>query len=288
MRTFSLSLFRVAVLALALAWGARPVEAQVIGTYAWQLQPYCNLVRLTVAASGGTYLVDGYDDQCGAPTRASVTGTAIPNPNGTIEVGLTIVVSPAGRPVHVSATVNPATLSGTWSDNTGASGAFVFTAGAATGGSPRPLPSAAIGPMGPQGPAGPQGPQGPPGVPGSSTGPGAVPVAAYDYYMNTTLSQNYDFGQMYLHTTGTAGTFQFCRPIASGSAAMPYVRYVNGARATGSLSAGSCVAVTVGSGGDFQIYMRRTAVFGVHAGDGGGADQNYTLLGLSQFTPAPN
>ena len=54
-------------------------EAQPIGTFSWQLQPFCNVVTVTVTQQGGVYTLDGYDDQCGAPTVASVVGTAIPN-----------------------------------------------------------------------------------------------------------------------------------------------------------------------------------------------------------------
>ena len=61
------------LLALALAvglGGASWAEAQSLGTFQWQLQPYCNLVTVTVTQNGGLYTLDGYDDQCGAPTRA--------------------------------------------------------------------------------------------------------------------------------------------------------------------------------------------------------------------------
>ena len=58
--------------------------------------------------------------------------------DGTIGLGLTIVGSPDGSPVHVNATINLATLGGTWRDSAGHTGAFVFTPGAGAGGSPRP------------------------------------------------------------------------------------------------------------------------------------------------------
>jgi hypothetical protein len=129
--------------ALALAWGlggASAVEAQSLGTFRWQLQPYCNIVNVTVTQNGGLYTLDGYDDQCGAPTRASVVGTAIPNPNGSITLGFTIVTTPDGTPVHVQTPLNLATLGGPWSDSAGHAGTLVFTPGAGTGGSPRPAP----------------------------------------------------------------------------------------------------------------------------------------------------
>ena len=34
-------------------------EAQTIGTFNWQLQPFCNIVSLTVSLSGPGYTLDG-------------------------------------------------------------------------------------------------------------------------------------------------------------------------------------------------------------------------------------
>jgi hypothetical protein len=132
--------------ALALAMILTPVltSAQTIGTFRWQLQAFCNVVTLTVTQNSGIFTLDGFDDQCGAATRAPVTGLAAPNPNGTIELGLNIVVSPSGAPVHVATAISPATLGGTWRDSTGATGNFVFTPGNGTGGSPRPVPTATV------------------------------------------------------------------------------------------------------------------------------------------------
>ncbi len=137
------------LLALALAvglGGASWAEAQSLGTFQWQLQPYCNLVTVTVTQNGGLYTLDGYDDQCGAPTRASVVGTAVPNPNGTITLGFTIVTTPDGTPVHVQTALSLATLGGPWSDSAGHTGTLVFTPGAGTGGAPRPAPITTLAP----------------------------------------------------------------------------------------------------------------------------------------------
>lgn len=133
--------------ALALAIGvaaAGEATAQSLGTFRWQLQPYCNVVNLTVTQNGGLYTLDGYDDQCGAPTRASAVGTAVPNPNGSITIGFSIVTTPGGVPVHVQTAIDLGSLGGTWSDSAGHSGAFVFTPGAGNGGSARPVPTAGV------------------------------------------------------------------------------------------------------------------------------------------------
>ena len=112
--------------------------AQPLGTFRWQLQPYCNVVVVTVVQQGGQYQLDGTEDRCGATTRSSVRGLAFLNPDGSIGFGLT-TVPPDGRAVTIGATISLATLSGTWQAAGGAfSGTFVFTPGAGTGGSPLP------------------------------------------------------------------------------------------------------------------------------------------------------
>ena len=114
-------------------------DAQPLGTFRWQLQPYCNVVTAIVTQNGAIYTVDGYDDQCGAAQRAPLVGLATPNPDGTIGFGLNVVTVPGGRGVQIDARITLATLGGTWSDSAGNSGTFAF--GASTGGSPRPAPT---------------------------------------------------------------------------------------------------------------------------------------------------
>lgn len=119
------------------------VAAQTIGTFRWQQLPYCNVVTLTVVQSGSAYLLDGVDDQCGAPRRASMSGVAFPNPDGSIGFGLTAVTNGAGlggAPLHIDVTIALATVSGTWRDNTGGAGNWTFLTGAPAAGSPRPAP----------------------------------------------------------------------------------------------------------------------------------------------------
>jgi hypothetical protein len=128
---------------LSLTLGLAPVTAgaQTLGTYRWQLQPYCNVLTVTVVQQGGQYTIDGTDDQCGATQKASVRGMAFPNTLGTIGFGLTIVTAPGGAPVHVDAAILISTLNGVWEDSAGNNGTLIFTPGAGVGGSPRPLPS---------------------------------------------------------------------------------------------------------------------------------------------------
>lgn len=114
-------------------------NAQPIGTFSWQLQPFCNRVTVNVTQNGGIYTADGYDDQCGGPQRAPLVGLGTPNPDGTIGFGLHIVTVPGGRGVQVDARITLAALGGSWADSAGNSGTFAFAAN--TGGNPRPAPS---------------------------------------------------------------------------------------------------------------------------------------------------
>lgn len=127
---------------LTLALVPTGVGAQPIGIFRWQLQPFCNVITVTVTQVGGIYRLEGTDDLCGAGAdQASVVGTAFVNPDSGIGFGLNVVSSPEGRPAPLSAEVSLATLSGTWRDGAGNTGPFVFTPGAGTGGSVRPVPA---------------------------------------------------------------------------------------------------------------------------------------------------
>ncbi|MGE0360331.1 MAG: tail fiber domain-containing protein [Vicinamibacterales bacterium] len=137
--------FHLGALALSIGLVAQSASAQSLGTFRWQLQPYCNVVTVNVVQQGAVYTVDGHDDQCGAPQRAPLVGLATPNPDGTIGFGLNVVTVPGGRGVQIDARIALATLSGTWRDSAGNSGTFAF--GASTGGSPRPLPTTAASPI---------------------------------------------------------------------------------------------------------------------------------------------
>ncbi|MEZ5285002.1 MAG: hypothetical protein R2712_09385 [Vicinamibacterales bacterium] len=126
---------------------APSAAAQSLGAFRWQFQPYCNVVTLQVTQVGSVYRLEGFDDQCGAGRdQASAVGTAFLNPDGSIGFGLTIVAVPGGAPVHVEAAIALSTLSGTWHDVSGATGAFVLTPGAPAPGYPRALPGPLVPP----------------------------------------------------------------------------------------------------------------------------------------------
>jgi hypothetical protein len=128
---------------LGLLWVSVPVSAQPLGTFRWQIQPYCNVLTLTVVQQGGNFTLDGTDDRCGLSRLASAVGIAYFNPNGTVSFGLTEVM-PGGLAIHMDATIDVSSLSGTWRDSGGSLGTLVFTPGAGVGGPLRSVPSAAV------------------------------------------------------------------------------------------------------------------------------------------------
>ena len=130
--------------AATLIAAAAVADAQSLGTFHWQLAPYCNVIAVEVTQTGASYTLDGFDDQCGAATRAAATGVVVVNPSGTLELGLAIVTSPGGEPVHVTSTIDLGSLGGAWSDSLGNTGTLVFVSGGPGSGSPRPPGSAAL------------------------------------------------------------------------------------------------------------------------------------------------
>jgi len=123
---------------------APSASAQVLGSFAWQMQPYCNVVTLTLTSTPAGYTLDGIDDQCAAANKASAVGVASFNAGGLVNVNLTVVTAPSGKAVHVAAVVSPATGSGTWTDSVGNSGTFAL--GGSTPGLPvRPFPASGLG-----------------------------------------------------------------------------------------------------------------------------------------------
>ena len=109
-------------------------SAQPLGTFTWQLQPFCNRVTVNVRQDGAVYTLDGFDDQCGAARRAPLTGLATLNPDGSVGLGLAIVTG-NGQPVHVDAQIALGSLSGPWTDSAGNSGQLAL--GGSLPGAPR-------------------------------------------------------------------------------------------------------------------------------------------------------
>jgi Pentapeptide repeats (8 copies)/Collagen triple helix repeat (20 copies) len=218
--------------------------AQPVGSFSWQLQPYCNVIATNIVQSGGVFVLDGFDDNCGGSApRSAVTGIATPNADGTVSVGLTVVNASGGPPPHVAARITLPGAGGTWQDSGGQSGTFVL-GGNSFGSGPRPYVAPAPGPVGPAGatgltgpvgPTGPAGPMGPTGLTGSAgptgptgpagptgpTGPaGPAPASA----VITTLARH-DFSALLRDCSsspgvpgnGASGNYTFCNFAAVAS-----------------------------------------------------------------------
>ncbi len=127
-----------ALLALWLMAESLPASAQVIGTYSWQLQPYCNVITVTVTQQEGQYQLDGRDSDCASTTaRSAVRGLAFLLPDGTLRLGFSVVAATLVAPIAIDAVINLTDYNGTWRDSAGNSGTFAFNA--STGGSSRPV-----------------------------------------------------------------------------------------------------------------------------------------------------
>lgn len=138
------TLGRIASLVLVASALPLTASAQVFGTFPWQMQPYCNVVTLTLTTTPAGFTLDGTDDQCGATNKASAVGVASFSATGNVTLNFSIVTAPAGKAVHVSAVVSPANGSGTWTDSVGNSGTFAFF-GSVPGLPARPFPSSGLG-----------------------------------------------------------------------------------------------------------------------------------------------
>jgi hypothetical protein len=135
----------VSLLVLGLALPTSTAVAQSLGTFRWQLQPYCNVLTVNVTQQGNIYILDGTDDRCGGGNQAgSAVGIAYLTPLGLVGFGVTTVL-PGGAPVHTEATITIASLSGTWRDSAGNNGTFQFNP-ASPSGSPRPVSTTGLAP----------------------------------------------------------------------------------------------------------------------------------------------
>lgn len=65
--------------------------AQILGSFSWQMQPYCNVVTFTVIQQGALYQLAGTDSLCGGGS-APVTGTAV-LAGGNVALGFTVSLS---------------------------------------------------------------------------------------------------------------------------------------------------------------------------------------------------
>lgn len=114
---------------------AASADAQTIGTFRWQLSPFCNVVSLTIIQQGSSYQLTGTDDGCGTGGIAPATGTALVASASSVVMGFS-VISPTGGSRQYSATINLTNFNGTWADGDG-SGTFSFNPVLPAVGTPR-------------------------------------------------------------------------------------------------------------------------------------------------------
>ena len=102
-------------------------------TLRFQLRPLCNKITLTLMPSSSTSVIGvvGYDDNCGANPRAPIHGTAVLSPGGTITIGYTtsLPFSVYGRAdvgLQTSVELPANSNTGSWADDDGNNGSFVF------------------------------------------------------------------------------------------------------------------------------------------------------------------
>jgi hypothetical protein len=117
-------LFGVGLVAAVLLAQAAPGEAQNLGTFRWQLMPFCNVFTYSVFQAGSGIVLSGSDDRCGASERAASFGAVSINPDGTAGIGVTTIQPTVTG--HFTIRLNLGTLSGPWSNDLGQSGTFVF------------------------------------------------------------------------------------------------------------------------------------------------------------------
>ncbi len=119
---------------------------------------------------------------------------------------------------------------------------------------------------------------------GSSGTATESPLNFQSYFMSTSQTQDFPFGQIKLQTNGTAGQFRVCEDIDATNGTFNFVVYVNGTRTSGSfpVNNGCSQFFDAGAGGDFQVSGRQAQIFGIHSGDGT-SNENYSLIGFSRL-----
>lgn len=124
-------LVAAAMVAAALFVTVAESSAQVIGTFRWRFEPYCNVVTLTVIQQGPVYSAIGTDDDCGFTTGSPATASFFVG-GGTVSGNITIVGA-EGIGVNSRVDLSLASLSGTWTDNFGNSGSLFANPSSAPG-----------------------------------------------------------------------------------------------------------------------------------------------------------
>jgi hypothetical protein len=119
----------------ALSAGAQtPVQPTLIGTFHWQLQPFCSTLSLTVIQEAGQYRVQGTEACAPNDLSRSVYGTAILDHAGWVYLSLTTPrLQNSFEGTAIYARLQLATLAGAWQDDGGRSGTLMPVPGPIAG-----------------------------------------------------------------------------------------------------------------------------------------------------------
>ena len=124
-------------LTLGLASAARaqaPAQPVVIGTFHWQLQPFCSTLSLTVIQEAGLYRLQGTENCAGDTSPRSVHGSAALDAAGRVLLTIdTPILQYSLEGTTIYAYLDLATLSGSWRDDGGRSGPLTPVAGPVAG-----------------------------------------------------------------------------------------------------------------------------------------------------------
>jgi len=110
--------------------GNLPAQAGNVGKFAWQLEPFCDVIVLQVSQESGVFAVHGLDRGDAPPVCPdgpfvfSAHGAANPGPGGVIILGFNVIFP--GVAPHFHAELNPTSLSGPWIDDFGFTGNLKF------------------------------------------------------------------------------------------------------------------------------------------------------------------
>jgi hypothetical protein len=126
-------LLAAVVAAAALLGHVDTVAAQTIGSFRWNLAPFCNVVTVTVVQVGGAFSLAGSDDQCGLQSPTAVEGTLVLSPGGTVTGHLIGATTNSANPFMTRVSLNTGNFNGTWQDDRNNSGTFVFNPATAPG-----------------------------------------------------------------------------------------------------------------------------------------------------------
>lgn len=125
----------VAVSWPAVARAQGPVQPVVIGTFHWQLQPFCNTLSLTIVQEGSQFRVQGTESCDAADVSQPVQGVATADASGTIyfSVRTSFPGGSSSEGTFVWASLSLATLNGSWQDDADRRGQFIRVTGPVAG-----------------------------------------------------------------------------------------------------------------------------------------------------------